>query len=190
MYTSRIFKKEILEQLKNGFFECMEILFRYKNLGMAQIEMYENMKALHTKFREQDDEESEDAIVDLSDYIWGWCSPSDAIFETYLSDSPDGNLRSIKYPDFEFQLDEYKKSIERASAQIEGITIWDKEFQKILLEKIKDSTYDCREILFKYKNLGMKKEEMYKIVKKIYAEIEGEKDEVILKFMNNVIRWG
>jgi len=53
----------------------------------------------------------------------------------------------------------------------------DKNFQKELLEQLDGGFCDCREILLKYKNLGMTQSDMYKNMEEIRAGFREEGDE-------------
>ena len=53
----------------------------------------------------------------------------------------------------------------------------DKKFQKELLEKLNNKPCDCREILLKYKNLGMTQHNMYKSMFKVMVELRIRGDE-------------
>ena len=94
------FQQELLDKLNDELYDCRKILFKYKKLGMKRVKMYKNMESLRIEFREKDDENSEDNILDLMDYVWGWCHSSNAIFETYLTSTSEDDITATKFPEF------------------------------------------------------------------------------------------
>ena len=79
------FPRELLEKLNSEFFECREILLKYKNLGMTQDKMLINIEKMRMKFRYQDDEEAEDNLMDFMDVVLGHCSPEVMVFRKRYS---------------------------------------------------------------------------------------------------------
>jgi len=62
----------------------LELARELKAEGMSQREMY-NFYSKYAHFYQDRDEAKFDAIVDILDLIWGYCSPSSALFETTLT---------------------------------------------------------------------------------------------------------
>lgn len=81
------FQQELLEKLKDKSYDCQEVLFKYKDLGMNQHNMYKNMFKIMAELRMKDDEEAEDDLMDLMDCVVGLCSSTSAIFENRYTPS-------------------------------------------------------------------------------------------------------
>jgi hypothetical protein len=55
-----------------------------KSEGMSQRELYK-LYSKYAEFYQARDQAKYDAILDILDLIWGYCSPSSALFETTLT---------------------------------------------------------------------------------------------------------
>jgi hypothetical protein len=62
----------------------LELARELKVEGMSQRELYK-FYARYAHFYQDRDEAKYDAIVDILGLIWGYCSSSDALFETTLT---------------------------------------------------------------------------------------------------------
>jgi hypothetical protein len=60
--------------------ELWQILLAFKNLGGLQEFAYQTLDEM----RPLGDEKFEDTIMDLMDYVSGWCVPRLRIWDTYL----------------------------------------------------------------------------------------------------------
>lgn len=66
-------------EIKNHYDELLflrEILIRFKNNGMNKDSMYENLE----KLRSISDSETEDIILELMDFVVGYCNSGLSIF--------------------------------------------------------------------------------------------------------------
>ncbi len=52
--------------------------------GLSQQEVYDIFNELLQSPRVRENEQQEDAIRDVMDFIAGWCSPEARLFDTYL----------------------------------------------------------------------------------------------------------
>ncbi|MCP4678719.1 MAG: hypothetical protein GY854_25060 [Deltaproteobacteria bacterium] len=57
----------------------------FKKEGMQQKEMYTLFDKFRAKHENDKDESKYDAVLDTMDFIAGWCSPKDALFDEYYS---------------------------------------------------------------------------------------------------------
>lgn len=60
----------------NDLLSLREFLIRSKNNGMDKDSMYENLE----KLRGRSDSETEDILLDLMDFVVGYCNPTLSIF--------------------------------------------------------------------------------------------------------------
>ena len=86
------FQQELLAHLRGDFDACLKILYRYKNLGMTQLEMHENMRKMCDELLLENDKRLDDNMLALRNIVWGICSPSEAIFESCLDISLEGKV--------------------------------------------------------------------------------------------------
>ena len=70
-----------LEALKSGIRSkqdtraLREIVVSLFDAGVTQESLLDGLKHLRKEFREAGDDEAEDAILEVMDYVVGWCSP-------------------------------------------------------------------------------------------------------------------
>lgn len=76
------FKQEILSEIRNGVdvMKSRETLLRYKELGIDKDSMYSVLDSLRDEMRKNGEDELEDAIIEIMDFIIGWCAPNMKIF--------------------------------------------------------------------------------------------------------------
>lgn len=72
-----LFEFVIKSNIKD-FHYLYEYLIKCKNNGMNKESMLENLEGIRSIC---DSEEDEDMILDLMDFVGGWCSPHMRIFE-------------------------------------------------------------------------------------------------------------
>lgn len=80
------FQEEILLGIKKEHvdYHCLkECMLRFKDMGMNQQEMYDNLDAMRSIV---DTEEQEDAVKDLMDFVVGYCHPSWHIYPKKQND--------------------------------------------------------------------------------------------------------
>lgn len=80
MANSKRFRREIMDVLENDkdiIQDLRRCAFKYKDFGMTEDEMIENLEALR---KEVDSEEKEDIILVLMDQVGGWCHRDLRIF--------------------------------------------------------------------------------------------------------------
>ena len=77
-------KTEITEGIKNHkeFSELRELIVRFKDQGGKQREALQILEEIRQEFK--DDEEKEDLVLELLDYVAGWCQPQYRIWEDQL----------------------------------------------------------------------------------------------------------
>ena len=74
------FRKEIL--LVKDDFECLwNVAVKYRDKGMDQDTMYNELGKIILELRAKGDEDSEDRVTDLSDYVCGWCNPVQRLYK-------------------------------------------------------------------------------------------------------------
>lgn len=66
-----------LQNSSNDVIELREVLVKYKEIGINQTEMLNSLLFL----REKLGEEKEDIILDLLDFVTGFCTPTLKIYE-------------------------------------------------------------------------------------------------------------
>jgi len=66
-----------LQNSSNDIFELRKILVEYKDMGINQTEMFEELSLLRDKL----DGDKEEIILDLMDFVTGFCNPSLRIFK-------------------------------------------------------------------------------------------------------------
>ena len=69
----------------------LELAREFKERGMAQGEMYRHFDEARARHEDEEDETALNAILDVMDVIWGWCSPSRRLFPECLEGSPTGS---------------------------------------------------------------------------------------------------
>lgn len=74
------FRKEIL-LAKDDLNSLRKISVKYRDLGMNKDTMYSELGRIILEFRAKGDEEAEDRITDLSDYVIGFCIPEQRLFK-------------------------------------------------------------------------------------------------------------
>lgn len=66
-----------IEKHRGDLLILREFLIRFKNNGMDKESMLKNLEELRSR---SDSEETEDILLDLMDFITGWCNPGLNIF--------------------------------------------------------------------------------------------------------------
>lgn len=66
-----------LQNSSNDVIELREVLVKYKEMGINQTEMLNSLSFLRDKLGE----EKEDIILDLLDFVTGFCNPTLKIYE-------------------------------------------------------------------------------------------------------------
>ena len=74
------FRKEIL-LAKDDLNSLRKISVKYRDLGMNKDTMYSEWGRIILEFRAKGDEEAEDRITDLSDYVMGYCIPEQRLYK-------------------------------------------------------------------------------------------------------------
>ncbi len=74
------FKKEIL-LAKDNLQSLWDVAVKYKDLGMDQDTMIDALVESILDLRAKGDEETEDRIADLADYVSGFCIPSQRLYK-------------------------------------------------------------------------------------------------------------
>jgi hypothetical protein len=64
--------------------ELYTLAVAFKGEGMKQLEMYELFERYRAQHHDHADETKYNAILDVMDFIVGWCSPHARIFDTDL----------------------------------------------------------------------------------------------------------
>lgn len=67
----------IIQNSSSDILELREVLVKYKEMGTNQTEMLNSLSLLRDKLGE----EKEDIILDLMDFVTGFCNPSLNIYE-------------------------------------------------------------------------------------------------------------
>lgn len=79
MSINEEFKQSLILQMKsenNGLLQLREFLVNYKNCGMDEESMYRNLEEM----RSSSDDETEDVLLELMDFVGGFCNPTLRIF--------------------------------------------------------------------------------------------------------------
>lgn len=79
MSLNEEFKQLLLSEIKNNHNNLLilrECLLKFKSLGMDKDCMVRNLEEL----RNGSDEETEDILLELMDFVVGWCNPDLLIF--------------------------------------------------------------------------------------------------------------
>ena len=79
MNTSE-FRKEIL-MAKDDLDRLWKVAVKYRDLGMDKDTMYSELERIILEFRAKGDEETDDRITDLSDYVIGYCIPEQRLYK-------------------------------------------------------------------------------------------------------------
>lgn len=79
MNTSE-FRKEIL-MAKDDLDRLWKVAVKYRDLGMDKDTMYSELGRIILEFRAKGDEETDDRITDLSDYVIGYCIPEQRLYK-------------------------------------------------------------------------------------------------------------
>jgi len=74
------FRKEIL-LAKDNIDSLWKVAVKYRDLGMDKDTMYNELETIILELRAKGDEETEDRITDLSDYVIGFCIPKLRLFK-------------------------------------------------------------------------------------------------------------
>ena len=76
------FKTEIISMIndKADSIKIWKTLVNYKHLGMDKDTMYNALESLRSEASQNDDEQTEDTIMEYMDIVAGWCNPKWSIF--------------------------------------------------------------------------------------------------------------
>lgn len=79
MSINEEFKQLLILQMKsenNSLLQLREFLVNYKNCGMDEKSMYRNLDEM----RSSSDDETEEVLLELMDFVRGFCNPTLHIF--------------------------------------------------------------------------------------------------------------
>lgn len=68
---------EEIQKHPNDLPVLRECLISFKNQGMSKDEMLENLE----KLKSESDTKTKDVLMDLMDFVVGWCNPNLAVYD-------------------------------------------------------------------------------------------------------------